>query len=83
VKLRLTLLGLVVACVVGACGDDTPYVPQDAPTGGGSGTYTAFVIDLLMNHGNDAVPAAYTTFSALPDPDGDANNQAAYAGLFQ
>jgi hypothetical protein len=29
------------------------------------------------------VPAAYTTFSALPDPDGDANNQAAYAGLFQ
>ena len=81
-KLRLPLLGLVLACALGACGDDTPYVPQDGP-GGGSGTYTAFVIDLVMNHGNDATPAAYATFSTLSDPDGDANNQAAYAGLFQ
>ena len=81
-QLRLTLLSILVACGLGACGDDTPYVPQDGP-GGGSGTYTAFVIDLVMNHSNDATPAAYATFSTLPDPDGDANNQAAYAGLFQ
>lgn len=81
-KLRLTLLGLLAACALGACGDDTPYVPQDAPPGGGAGTYTAFVIDLVMNHGSDATPAPFTAFSTLPDPDGDANNQAAYAGLF-
>jgi hypothetical protein len=77
------LLSILVACALGACGDDTPYVPQDAPTGGGSGTYTAFVIDLVMNHSSDPTPVAYSTFSALPDPDGDANNQAAYASLFQ
>jgi hypothetical protein len=83
VQLRLTLLSILVACALGACGDDTPYVPQDAPTGGGSGTYTAFVIDLVMNHSSDPAPVAYSAFSALPDPDGDANNQAAYASLFQ
>jgi hypothetical protein len=86
VQLRSTLLGFVMSLAIGAlgaCGDDTPYVPQDGPTGGGSGTYTAFVIDLVMNHSADPTPAAYDTFSALPDPDGDANNQAAYASLFQ
>ncbi|MEP6865247.1 MAG: hypothetical protein ABJE66_31805 [Deltaproteobacteria bacterium] len=82
-QLRLTLLGILVARALGGCGDDTPYVPQDAPTGGGSGTFTAFVIDLVMNHSADPTPVAYSTFSALPDPGGDANNQAAYASLFQ
>lgn len=80
---RFSLLAILLSCALAACGDDTPYVPQDAPTGGGSGTYTAFVIDLVMNHSNDPAPAAYATFSTLPDPDGDANNQAAFSSLFQ
>ena len=88
-KLRSSLLGGVIAVGLAlassACGDDSPYVPADGSGSGsdsGAGTLTAFVIDLIQNHTNDPTPAAYTDFSTLPDPDGSANNTAAYASLF-
>jgi|SRR5580704_8624421 hypothetical protein len=89
VKLRSRLLGGAIAVGLAlassACGDDSPYVPQDGPGSGsgGAGTLTAFVIDLVENHSNDPTPAAYTDFATLPDPDGSANNTAAYSSLFQ
>jgi len=88
VKVRSTLLGGIIvlglAVVASACGDDHPYVPQDAGSGSGSGagTLTTFVIDLIVNHTGDPTPAAYADFATLPDPDGSANNTAAYSSLF-
>ncbi|HEY3801037.1 MAG TPA: hypothetical protein VGL61_00465 [Kofleriaceae bacterium] len=86
-KQRFSLLAGALAVALAfasACGDDHPYVPADGPgSGGGSGTLTAFVIDLIENHSSDPTPAAYSDFSTLPDPDGSANNTAAYATLFQ
>lgn len=86
-KQRFSLLAGAIAVALAfasACGDDHPYVPADGPgSGGGSGTLTAFVIDLIENHSSDPTPAAYSDFSTLPDPDGSANNTAAYASLFQ
>ncbi len=79
---RFVLLGLAVAIGLGACGDDTPYVPKD---GGGpppGATFTDFVIDLVNNHTTDPTPAPYSDFMAQPDPDGDNNNTAAYDSLF-
>jgi hypothetical protein len=88
VKLRSRLLGGAIAVGLAlassACGDDSPYVPQDGPGSGSGmpGTLTAFVIDLINNHTDDPTPAAYTDFATLPDPDGSANNTAAYSSLF-
>lgn len=64
-------LGLAIGS--SACVDEHPYVP----------TFTEYVIDLVNNHNDDQDPAAYARFKDLPDPDGDANNTAAYDGLFQ
>lgn len=79
-------VGLAVAST--GCGDDNPTLAGDAPTTGSDGsmpnaTLTSFVIDLIKNHSTDPTPADYSTFSALPDPDGDDNNTAAYSVLFQ
>jgi hypothetical protein len=79
-----------------ACGDDTKgnnpdsgvdpnpdgNVDPDAPVT--EANFTTYVIDLVVNKtANDTAPRPYSEFEALPDPDGDANNTAAYATLFQ
>lgn len=83
-------LALVLACVLAsaACGDDNPSGPTDGQPGDGSGsnvnaTLSSYVIDLVTNH-TTATEAArpYSEFSALPDPDGEANNLTAYMPLF-
>jgi hypothetical protein len=87
---RAMLLAIVVGLGQGfvtACGDDNPQL-QDGSTpgmdGSGSGveTLTKFVIDLINNHSNDPTPAAFSTFSTLPDPDALDNNGSAYSSLF-
>jgi hypothetical protein len=71
-------LGTAVATT--GCGDDNPTL-QDAGSASG-GTFAAFVIDLVLNHGSDATPAAFTSFSTLPDPDGSDNNPNTFNALF-
>jgi hypothetical protein len=90
---RFALVLAVLA--LAACGNDHPTVTPDgsgptadAPNSGSDGgmmseTLTAFVIDLVMNHTTATEqPQPYSAFSALPDPDGSANNTAAYQSLF-
>ncbi|HEY1550499.1 MAG TPA: hypothetical protein VGG28_21875 [Kofleriaceae bacterium] len=82
---RSSLLALAIGVLLAACGDDHPYVPGDSGSGSNvqpGGTLTDFVIDLIENHSNDPTPAAYSTFSTLPDPDGSNNNGSAYSSLF-
>jgi hypothetical protein len=79
-QLRTRLLGVALAFGFG-CGDDSPYVPQDA--GPDDQTFTKFVIDLVTNHTVDPDPVSYEAFKDLADPDGDNNNVNAYDGLFQ
>ena len=80
-KLHACVLALAIA-LGGACGDDHPFVPEDGGGSGSAATFTDFVIDLVMNHTNDPTPVPYDSFANLPDPDGSANNTAAYASLF-
>ncbi len=72
---RCVVASLPIAAAIGAsaCVDEHPYVP----------TFTDYVIDLVNNHNSDQDPAAYERFKDLPDPDGDANNTAAYDSLFE
>jgi hypothetical protein len=79
-KLRSRLLGVAIVFGLG-CGDDSPYVPQDA--GPDEQTLTTFVIDLITNHTDDTAPVSYEAFKDLPDPDADNNNVNAFDGLFQ
>jgi hypothetical protein len=72
---------LLCVVILFGCGDDSPYVPQDAPPE--EQTLTTFVIDLINNHTEDPAPVAYDAFKDLPDPDGDNNNVTAFEGLFQ
>ncbi|MEO8846567.1 MAG: hypothetical protein ABI591_20080 [Kofleriaceae bacterium] len=86
-KLRSNLLGLAMAIglTAAACGDDSPFVPDDgngSGSGSGAATFTSFVLDLVTNHTTDPTPADYSTFKDLPDPDGDTNNGSAYDSLF-
>ena len=76
-KVRCRLFSIAIVLGAAACGDDSPYVPQDEPT------FTTFVFDLVTNHNDDLEPVAYEVFATIPDPDGDTNNEAAYDGLFQ
>lgn len=47
------------------------------------GTFTAYVIDLVKNHTNGTdSPAAYSAFSALPDPDATNYTSNPYSSLF-
>jgi hypothetical protein len=80
-NLRSRLLGITIGFGLAACGDDSPYVPQDA--GPEEQTFTKLVIDLINNHTDDPAPVAYEAFKDVPDPDGDNNNVNAYDGLFQ
>ena len=87
---------LVLVVALAACGNDHPTVTPDgsgptadAPNSGGSDggmmpeTLTAFVVDLVTNHTTATeLPQPYSAFSSLPDPDGSANNTAAYQSLF-
>jgi hypothetical protein len=91
-QLARASFGIAIAVGLGlastGCGDDNPSLAGDAPGSGSDGsvtnpTLTSFVIDLIKNHGTDPTPADSSTFSALPDPDGDDNNTAAYSVLFQ
>lgn len=87
------LCGLLLGAALAACGDNGTTVPDapvvvvidaavDAPVV--AATLTTFVIDQIKNNTSDmALPVAFATFATLPDPDGDANNNAAYASLFQ
>ena len=82
--------GFLLALALAACGPDDHLkvagdagVGSDAPDGGTTPTtLTSYVIDLITNHSGDTAPAAYATFSGLPDPDGDSNNTTAYSSLF-
>ena len=58
---------------IAGCIDEHPYVP----------TFTEYVIDMVNNRTEDQNPAAFERFKDLPDPDGDANNTAAYEPLFR
>lgn len=89
-KLRFCL-SLAIALGFAACGpDDHLHLGQDGGAGSDAGsdaappatTLTSFVIDLVNNHTGDSTPAAFTTFSTLPDPDADTNNTAAFSSLF-
>jgi hypothetical protein len=73
-------LSLGSTSAVTGCGDDNPTL-QDAGSNSNA-TFTSFVIDLVLNHGSDATPAPFTSFSTLPDPDGSDNNPNAYNALF-
>jgi|HubBroStandDraft_2_1064218.scaffolds.fasta_scaffold471221_2 hypothetical protein len=85
---RAVLLAIVVGLGQGfvtACGDDNPQLqdgsmpPMDG-SGSGVDTFTKFVIDLIETP--PATPAAFSTFSTLPDPDALDNNGSAYSSLF-
>jgi hypothetical protein len=92
------LVILLAAAALAACGNNNPTLNQDGPgptadapnhgSGGSDGgmtpeTLTAFVIDLITNHTSATeLPQPYSAFSSLPDPDGSANNLAAYQALF-
>lgn len=91
-----TRIALVLALLAAACGDDTKGTPNGPDSGvdpdGGTdpdapvaeATFTTYVIDLVINQtANDTAPRPASEFTSLPDPDGDANNTAAYATLFQ
>jgi hypothetical protein len=96
-KSWLLVCSLVLAAAASACGDNTGAAPDAGPKrpdGGGGGTpdamtpppanFTSFVINQINNNTKDNVAAVpFADFSMLPDPDGDANNNAAYASLFQ
>lgn len=84
-------IGLAFAFLIGACGHDGSQLPGDGSGSGGSddgsgqptATLTSFVTDLIANQTADnTMPVAYESFASLRDPDGDANNTAAYASLF-
>jgi hypothetical protein len=83
-RARSHFLGFAVVLGLGACGDDTPYVPKDGGPDAAepAKTLTTFVIDLVQNHSSDQTPAAYSDFKDLPDPDGDNNTTTAYDPLF-
>lgn len=87
-KLRFSLVAIILGLAIGACGDDTPYVPGGGDGGGsGSGsntpaTLTSYVLDLVQNHTADQAPHPYSEFKDLSDPDGDMNNVHAYDALF-
>ena len=87
-RLGFLACGLLLAV---ACGSNNNGGKMDAPpdskvfmdgSGSASATFTTFVIDLVLNHGSDATPAAFASFQNLPDPDGDTNNVHAYDSLF-
>ena len=80
----MNLRSRVLAVAIGfgfGCGDDNPYVPEDA--GPDEQTLTKFVFDLITNHADNPMPVSYEAFKDLPDPDADNNNVNAYDGLFQ
>jgi|HubBroStandDraft_4_1064222.scaffolds.fasta_scaffold739831_2 hypothetical protein len=86
--MRRLLIAAAFVLAAGACGPnpklhlaDGPTVGSDAPTP--PATFTTFVINLVLNESHTPTPAAYTTFSTLPDPDGADNNTSAYSSLFQ
>jgi hypothetical protein len=74
------LLQLAIACGLAACGPDDHLTAGDA-NGSDAATLTAYVIQLVQS--TDQTPRPYSEFGSLPDPDGDANNTAAYRSLFQ
>jgi hypothetical protein len=87
----LFCLALITAAV--ACGSngnskkdsaiDTPTTIDGPSDGSGSAaTFTTFVINLVLNVGANSTPAAFASFSTLPDPDGVNNNTNAYNSLF-
>ena len=91
--MRAALALALAGALVGACGDDNPGTPTDAPVaidagadamldaGPDAATFTTFVIDQILNNTTaTATPVPYATFSTLPDP--DQANPAAYAPLF-
>ncbi|MBA3542235.1 MAG: hypothetical protein H0T79_21650 [Deltaproteobacteria bacterium] len=89
-------LGLMLALFAAACGDNgTSKQPDGGPQIDAPGaidapidgpitpeTLTSFTIDLVLNHTDNTDPRPFADFATLPDPDGQANNTAAYNALF-
>ena len=73
------LLQLAIVCGLAACGPEDHLTVGDA-NGSDSATLTSYVIALVQT--TDGAPRPYSEFASLPDPDGDANNTAAYGRLF-
>ena len=81
---RFAWIAAITAVVLAACGgksdqpDATPPAPDamQPPTG----TLTAYVIDLVVNHSAEPAARPFAEFATLPDPDQD--NPGAYAALF-
>jgi len=77
------LLQLAIACGLAACGPQDHLTAGDA-NGSDAATLTAYVIQLVQSpEAGNQTPRPYSEFGSLPDPDGDANNTAAYRSLFQ
>jgi hypothetical protein len=84
---KLLQLAVVLPLVVlAACGPDEHLKVGDGGIGSDAGpptaNLTAYVIDLINNHGSDQAPRPYSEFGSLPDPDGDSNTTTAYGSLF-
>jgi len=75
------LLQLAIACGLAACGPQDHLTAGDA-SGSDAATLTAYVLQLVQSP-EMGTPRPYSEFGSLPDPDGDANNTAAYRSLFQ
>ena len=83
---RILQLAIGIGLALTACGPDDHLTVRDAGADAGppAGPLTSYVIDLVDNHTSEtAPPRPYSEFGSLPDPDGDANNTAAYGSLFQ
>jgi hypothetical protein len=83
---------LLLAVALAACGSSNKGHPADASpdtkidamidAGSAVATLTTFVIAMVEANDSAGPPAAFSTFSSLPDPDGTNNNTAAYDSLF-
>jgi hypothetical protein len=93
--MKRLVVGVLFAAACGSNGNGHTDAPVDTkvfmdamPDGSAANpTFTSFVIDLVLNHNNDATPATFASFSALPDPDagnatGVGENVHAYDSLF-
>lgn len=80
---RVILIAGLLLAVNGCEGTSTDSDDSPGTNDETSGTFTAFVIDMVNNHTvDDGAAMDYATFEMLPDPDGDSSNIDAFRSLF-